>query len=595
MICDGCLSLTELVDGDGGVMSIRPEPWPEIPEATARAARAAARRGPVPLAMRVRDELGELFADELFAEAFGTRGRLGWSPGRLALVTVLQLAENLTDRGAEQRVRFGMDWKYALGMELDNEGFDHTVLSEFRARVAAHDLAERVLDVLLAACTDKGLLAAGGKQRTDSTHVLAAVRDLNRLELAGESVRACLEALAVAAPDWLANTLDTDGWGRRYAARVGTWRLPASETKRAELAVAYGSDGFRLLEAVHGADAPGWLRQLPAVEVLRVVLLQNYTRTVTGGREAVKRREADTDGLPPGHLRLTSPYDPDARWGVKRDSFWDGYKVHLTETCDAGDPNLAGSTDGEQPPAVQRPNLVTNVATTDATVPDAKMTEPIHQHLAQRDLLPGEHYVDSGYPSVELLVSSEERYGVTLVTPLLADTSPQARTADGFRASAFTINFDTQQATCPQGHLSAWWSPCTQRGADTIVVKFPATVCRPCPVRARCTTAKRGGRQLTVRPRGLHDALQAARAAQGTRTWQARYALRAGVEGTIRQAVAVTGIRHARYRGLPKTHLEHVFSAVALNLIRLDAWWNSHPLDRTRTSHFTRLHLVHAA
>src|SRR6266540_2132859 len=201
-------------------MSIRPEPWPEIPEATARAARAAARRGPVPLAMRVRDELGELFA-----EAFGTRGRLGWSPGRLALVTVLQLAENLTDRGAEQRVRFGMDWKYALGMELDNEGFDHTVLSEFRARVAAHDLAERVLDVLLAACTDKGLLAAGGKQRTDSTHVLAAVRDLNRLELAGESVRACLEALAVAAPDWLANTLDTDGWGRRYAARVGSWRL----------------------------------------------------------------------------------------------------------------------------------------------------------------------------------------------------------------------------------------------------------------------------------------------------------------------------------------------------------------------------------
>src|SRR6266545_3680023 len=233
-----------------GVMSMQPQPWPQIPEATVRAARAAAAKGPYPLAMRVRDELGELFADAQFAEAFGVRGKPGWSPGRLALVTVLQMAEDLIDRAAAQRVRFGMDWKYALGMELDDPGLDASVLCEFRTRVVQHGLEERVLDLLLVALKAKGLVTAGGKQRTDSTHVLAAVRDLNRLELAGESVRACLEALAVAAPDWLANTLDTDGWGRRYAARVGTWRLPASETKRAELAVAYGSDGFRLLEAV---------------------------------------------------------------------------------------------------------------------------------------------------------------------------------------------------------------------------------------------------------------------------------------------------------------------------------------------------------
>ncbi len=126
-------------------------------------------------------------------------------------------------------------------------------------------------------------------------------------------------------------------------------------------------------------------------------------------------------------------------------------------------------------------------------------------------------------------------------------------------------------------------------------MKFAAGTCRPCPVREQCTTTKRGGRQLTVQPRGLHDALQAARAAQGTRHWQARYALRAGVEGTIRQAVAVTGMRRARYRGLAKAHLEHVYSAVALNLIRLDAWWNGHPLDRTRTSHLARLQLALAA
>jgi transposase len=236
---------------------MQPQPWPQIPEATVQAARAAAGKGMYPLAMRVRDELGEVFADAEFAEAFGVRGRPGWSPGRLALVTVLQMAEGLTDRGAAHQVRFGMDWKYALGMDLADPGFDHTVLGEFRARVVAHGLEERVLDLLLAALQAKGLVAAGGKQRTDSTHVVGAVGDLNRLELAGESVRACVEALAVAAPGWLAQAIDVAWWGKRYTARVDAWRLPTSQAKRAALATAYGSDGFALLAAVYRTDAPG--------------------------------------------------------------------------------------------------------------------------------------------------------------------------------------------------------------------------------------------------------------------------------------------------------------------------------------------------
>src|SRR6266545_5136415 len=351
------------------VMSMQPRPWPQIPEATVRAARAAAAKGPYPLAMRVRDGLGELFADAEFAEAFGVRGKPGWSPGRLALVTVLQMAEDLTDRAAAQRVRFGMDWKYALGMELDDPGLDASVLCEFRTRVVQHGLEERVLDLLLAALKAKGLVTAGGKQRTDSTHVLAAVRDLNRLELAGESVRACVEALAVAAPGWLAHTIEMAWWGKRYTARVDSWRLPTSKAKRTELAVSSGRDAFALLGAVYSAAAPVWLRELPAVEVLRVVVLQNYTRTITSdGREVVKRREADEDGLPPGRLRLTSPYDTDARWGGKRDTFWNGYKVHVSETCqqpqvggDADTADAAAGQQGQAPPAGELPNLITGV------------------------------------------------------------------------------------------------------------------------------------------------------------------------------------------------------------------------------------------
>lgn len=315
-------------------MSLQPRPWPEPAEEITNAVRTmyAGRRAPLPVV--VRDELDELFADAEFAAAFADRGTPGWSPGRLALVTVLQMVENLTDRQAAEAVRDKISWKYALGLGLTDTGFDFSVLSEFRSRIVEHGLEERALDLLVAALVDKGLLKAGGKQRTDSTHVLAAVRDLNRLELAGESVRACVEAIAAAAPGWLATVIDVPDWSTRYGARVDSWRLPASKTKREALAATYGRDGFALLSAVHGPTAPAWLAEMPAVDVLRVVLLQNYVvSTDRQGREVVRMREADSDGLPPGRSRITSPYDPDARWGGKRDLAWNGYKLHISETC----------------------------------------------------------------------------------------------------------------------------------------------------------------------------------------------------------------------------------------------------------------------
>jgi len=575
-------------------MSVVPQPWPrpapQLAEAVAAMYRGKRER---PLPVLVRGQLGEWLADEQFAGAYGVRGKPGWPPSRLALVTIFQKAEDLTDRQAAEAVRTRIDWKYALGLDLADPGFDHSVLSEFRARVAGGGLDQVVLDMLLERLVAGGLAGAGGKMRTDSTHVISAVRDLNRLELAGESVRACLEQLAVAAPQVVAQLLD-DSWGKRYAARADTWRMPASTTKKDELALAYGRDGHTLLTAVYAAAASdpdlAFLARLQQVEVLRVVLLQNYL-TVAGeqGREVIKRREAQVEGLPPGRTRITSPYDLDARWGVKRDTFWNGYKVHVTETCDTAG---ADDSDGDgASAAVTPPHLIVNVETTDATVPDNQMTKPIHARLDQRGMLPGEHLVDSGYPSAELLVSSRAGYGITLVTPMLAGTSPQARAGAGFDRAAFAVDFDARQATCPQGRTSSYWNPVTQRGTSTIVITFAEGTCGPCPVRAQCTTSASGRRQLTVHPQQVHEAQLAARSAQGTRDFQARYALRAGVEGTIRQGVAVTGMRRARYRGLDKTRLEHTYAAAALNLIRLGAWWNGHPLDRTRTSHLARLEL----
>ena len=597
---------------------MQPAAWPE-PDPLVAAAIAAKYRGkrPRPLAVQIRDQLGQWLDDEEFASVFGIRGRPGWSPSLLALVTVLQRAEKLTDRAAADAVRNHLDWQYLLGLPLDDPGFDDSVLAEFRAKVAEGGLEQVVLDRLLERLAAGGLVRAAGRQRTDSTHVEAAVASLNRLELAGESVRAALEALSAAQPHWLEQRICVPDFTRRYGTPMTSWRPPQSQKKRDELAIAYARDGYGLLEAVYHPSSPPWLRELPAVDVLRRVLVQNYTRVINAdGTEVIKRREKapEGDGLPPGHLRIASPYDTDARWGVKRDTFWLGYKLHVTETCDdapACDCCPQSGTEQEQEqdadggrgsePGHRKgcaklvfPNLITNVATTDATITDNQMTDVIHGQLAARNLLPGQHYEDSGYLSAAIVVAALATWGVALTGPLLADTSAQARAGNGYARAAFTVDYDAETVTCPQGKTSASWSPCTQRGQAAAVATFSSADCGPCPVRNLCTTSSKNRRQLTILPRELAEAQQTARTAETTAGYRADYARRAGVEGTMNQA-ATRGARRARYRGLPKTRLDHAFMAVALNLLRLEAYWNGNPLDRRRTTHLARLELHLAA
>lgn len=560
---------------------MQPKALPPVPEQTAKIARKAFPKGSLPI--RVRDRLAEVFADEPFAEAFGTRGTPGLSPGVLSLVTVLQFAENLTDRQAAAMTVRAIDWKYALGMELADTGFDHTVPPRSRACLAEHGLERVVFDRLLEYCKDAGLVAAGGKQRTDATHVISAVRDLNRTELAGESVRAALEALAVAAPSWLSDTIDVAEFAHRYGERINGWTMPSSQTKREKLAHVFGQDALTLCRAAYAPAAPPWIRDIEAVQTLPQVLVQTYyLHTDARGREVVRKREAETGGVPPGSIRLASPYDTDARWAAKgEDLFWCGYKIHLTESCHAPAEAEAGG-------GILPPNLITDVMTTDATVPDVKATAPIQQRLDEHGLRPGEHYLDSGYPSADLIHDAAKQ-GTDMVTPAPLDHSAEAKAASGFDKAAFTVDWKTRQARCPEGRTSSGWYPVTQHGRDAIVVEFAKADCRTCPSRGKCTAAARGNRMLTLRPKELHETLAAARAVQKTDSFKTRYKLRAGVEGTVNQALDVTGIRQARYRGLPKVRLQHALSATAINIVRLDAHWAGQPLDRSRSSHLTRL------
>ncbi|MFD8780651.1 IS1182 family transposase [Streptomyces sp. NPDC059916] len=552
-------------------MSLRPVSALSVPEATTRVARAAFRKGC--LAMRIRDELGPLFEDEQFARAFPRRGGPAWSPGQLAMVSVLQFAEGLTDRQAADAVRGRIDVKYALGLELDDPGFDFSVLSEFRDRLIAHGLEELVLDRLLERVSELGLLRAGGRQRTDSTHVLAQVRTLNRMEFVGETLRAALETLAVAAPGWLRQTAAPE-WFERYGKRIDSFRFPKGADARQQWALTVGEDGFALLEALYAPGASVWLREIEAVQVLRIAWVQQYHRDEKG----VRWREGKD--LPPGRLRLSSPYDTDARYSVKRGAGWDGYKVHFTETC--------------EPDA---PHLITNVVTTDATVPDAQITEPVHHALAARGLLPALHLVDSGYTSAALLVAAAGQ-NIELMGPVFADTTAQGRAGQGLGQDAFTIDWPARTVTCPRGRRSASWSE--QRkptGTEIIRVHFAKTDCDACPVRAQCTSATnpKHGRSLTLLTQPQQQALDQRRREQETDEWKAAYGTRAGVEGTISQAVRVTRTRTTPYRGLDKTHLGHVLTAAALNLHRLNTWWSGIPIGATHISRFARLGLELAA
>jgi transposase len=545
-------------------MSLQPQEIAPVPEETERIARAAFPKGNIYL--RLRDEIGTIFDDPMFAPLFPARGQPAECPWQLALITVMQFIEGLSDCQAADAVRSRIDWKYALGLELTDPGGDASVLCEFRARLIAGNLEQALLETMLARFKERGLLKARGQQRTDSTHVLAAVRTLNRLESIGETLRAALNSLATVAPAWLADLVAPD-WFERYATRVEEYRLPKGEAARTALGERIGADGHTILVAVYAPSAPAWLRELPAVQTLRRAWVHQFHLD----DDVVRWRKAAD--LPPAGTRFDSPYDTDARYGNKRSTTWTGYKVHLTETSDA-----------------DTPHLITHVETTSAPVSDIDMTAPIHQALADKGLLPAAHLADAGYVDADLLISSHRDHEIDLVGPVRPDTSWQAKAGQGFDVPAFTIDWEARTVICPEGQTSFDWVPSRDSwGNDTLHIGFHRKTCAACPSRSLCTRSKTGPREITVRPQPQHEALQEVRRNQETEAWRARYGKRAGVEGTVSQAVRVFGLRRCRYLGLAKTRLQHIFTALALNVVRLDAWLTGQPLAKTRRSVFASL------
>lgn len=546
-------------------MSLQIEEEYKVPAETVRVAQAIYPEGN--LYMRLYDTFGTLFVDQDFVSLYAADGQPAFSPVRLALVSILQYMEGLTDRQAADAVRTRIDWKYLLCLELTDRGFHHSILSEFRRRLLAGSLEQMILDKLLSHCREQGLLKVRGQQRTDSTHVLGAIRATTRLESVGETLRAGLNALAIAAPAWMRLHSHPD-WVKRYGPRIEEYRLPTSKAERRTYAETVGADGLQLLNAIYASDDAPWLRQIPAVETLRQVWVQNFTWTGEG-----RLRWRSENEIPPASRYISSPYDSAARYSRKGTTSWTGYKVHLTETCDA-----------------DAPHLIMHVETTPAPIADDAVTPLVHKALQDKDLLPATHIVDTGYVDAKLLVDSQTDYGVDLVGPTRHDYHWQAQQGQGFAAHDFHIDWPHQQATCPGGHTSRSWSSAVDKWSNEVIkIKFASRDCRPCPLRSQCTRAKAARRTLTIRPQAQHLALQTARARETTADFKQLYAHRAGIEGTISQGVRAFNMRRTRYRGLAKTHLQHILTATAINVSRMLRWLEGEPFAQTRQSAFVRL------
>jgi transposase len=265
----------------------------------------------------------------------------------------------------------------------------------------------KLLNTMLKKVTEEGLLKKRGKQRTDSTHIIAAVRDLNRLATIGETMRATLNILAEVARTWIQSIVPVE-WYDRYSQRIEDTRLPRKKKGRDEWVQQVGKDGRYLLEQIYYSDTHRWLWKIPAVQTMRLVWLHQFLQ------EEGELKLREPKDLPPATIRFDSPYDPEAHYGTKRNTHWTGYKVHITESCDD-----------------EQPHLITHIETSIAPQSDADMTEPIHEALAEKDCLPATHLVDAGYVDAAQIVDSREKHGIHLLGPVRPDVSWQAKAQMG--------------------------------------------------------------------------------------------------------------------------------------------------------------------
>jgi transposase len=481
--------------------------------------------------------LSSISADEFaseFMSMYSNTGRPSVNPIILSFVTIFQFLEELPDRIAAEDVRMRLDWKYALHLPLDDPGFHYSDLCNFRKRLAKHGKESLLFHQLLKRIQSLGFLKRRKHQRTDSTHILAVVGELSRIENLSESLRVSLRAIQK--QDSAFYEMKTPSLYREH------WSAPLSDyqmtdSQRREALERAGQDIHWLLSFLKDCletNRKTFLR-LPELEVLQTLFHQHFTvqHSQQDSQKVCLKKEADT-----GKDKIQSPHEPEARYSEKRGKSWIGYKTHITETA-----NEKGSV-----------NFITDITTTNSCEQDNEALTGIQEKLAESDLKPEHQYTDKGYVTGENLSESAKRD-----IQLMGEVS-QLNNKGLFTADDFTIDYQTRTAICPAQCTSiSWKEQETGKHKGEIQIRY-GNQCNHCSLKERCTRNKRGRRLTMLRKR---------REESKTDAFRELMKRRPAVEGTISEMVRVHGLRRSRYRGMAKTCFHSLMVGTALNLKRL--------------------------
>jgi transposase len=487
------------------------------------------------------------FISEL-ASMYSKTGRPSINPIILSLVTIFQFLEDIPDRVAADYVRTRLDWKYALHLPLDDPGFHYSDLCNFRKRLIKHGKESLLFDQLLEQIKSLGFLKKRKYQRTDSTHVLAVVRELSRLENLSENLRVSLRAIQKSDAAF-------------YEMKIPTlyrehWSVPQSDyqmtdPQRREALERVGQDIHWLLSFLE-TNRQSFLR-LPELEVLKTLFYQHFTlqsslqnslqnspqNSLQNSQKVCLKEKADT-----GKDKIQSPHEPEARYSEKRGKSWIGYKTHITETA-----NEKGEL-----------NFITDITTTNSCEQDNETLSDIQEKLEASNLKPEQQFTDKGYVTGSNLANSQEK------DIQLMGKASQLDNKGLFTADDFTVDYQARTAICPAGFTSiSWKKQESGKHKGDIQIRF-GNQCNHCSVKEKCTNNKRGRRlRLNIH----YPMLRKRRAESKTQAFKKLMKRRPPVEGTISEMVRCHGLRTSRYRGIVKTHFHDLMIGTAVNLKRL--------------------------
>jgi transposase len=462
---------------------------------------------------------------------YSDTGRPSINPIILSLTTIFQFLEDIPDRVAAAYIKTRLDWKYALHLPLHDSGFHYSDLCNFRKRLVEHGKESLIFQQLLEKIKSLGFLRKHKHQRTDSTHVLAKVRDLSRLENLTEGLRVALKAIEKAHVAFYQTKIPIL-YREHWSKPLNDYQM--TDAEREQILKRLGQDIHWLLSFLK-TNKESFLR-LPELEVLQTLFSQHFT--IQSQRVSVKK-EATT-----GKDKIQTPHDPEARYSKKRGKSWTGSKVHITETA-----NEKGEV-----------NFITDVTTTNACEQDNETLLKIQGNLEELGLKPQHQYTDKRYITGDNLAESQQA-GIQLMGEASELDNDGLYTAD-----EFSIDYDSQTATCPTGNTSCSWKQFENgERKDGIRISF-GQQCQSCPLKAKCTKNKHG-RILTLHRH--YQILKQRREEGKTTVFREAMKRRPPVEGTISEMVRAHSLRRSRYRGLVRSHLQNLMIGTAVNLKRL--------------------------